>query len=68
LLAHDALIVATQEHIPDVEREYGKCFRTIEALDGVDIHRGGSAVLNLRVYYATDYLGSYPLPLATRVP
>jgi len=64
----DALIVGTQEHIPDVEREYGKYFRTIEALDGVDIHRGGRAVLNLRVYYATDYLGSYPLPLAARMP
>ena len=59
----DALIIGTQENIPDVQREYGKYFRSIETLDGVDIHRGGMVVLHLQVYYATDYLGSYPLPL-----
>jgi hypothetical protein len=64
----DALIVGTQEHIPDVQREYGRYFRTIEALDEVDVRRAGTVVLVLRVYYATDYLGSYPLPMATRVP
>jgi hypothetical protein len=66
----DALIVGTPEHIRDVGRDYGSYFRNIQALDDVDIHRGGRAVLNLRVYYASDYLGSYPLPLpsAKRVP
>jgi hypothetical protein len=64
----DALIVGTQEHIPNVEREYGKYFRNIQPVDDVAIHRAGRAVLNLRVYYATDYLGSYPLPLPKRGP
>jgi hypothetical protein len=59
----DALIIGTQEHIPDVRREYGVHFRRIDALDDVDIHRAGRAVLKLRVYYAQDYLGSYPLPI-----
>jgi hypothetical protein len=58
----NALIIGTQEHLPNVEREYGKYFRTIEALDAVDIYRGGVVVLHLLVYYARDYLGSYPLP------
>jgi hypothetical protein len=58
----DALIIGTQEHLPNVEREYGRYFRTIEALDAVDIYRGGMVVLHLQVYYASDYLGSYPLP------
>jgi Dolichyl-phosphate-mannose-protein mannosyltransferase len=62
----DALIIGTQEHIPDVHRQYGKHFRRIDAIDEVDIHRAGRTVLKLRVYYATDYLGTYPLPLAWR--
>jgi len=62
----DALIIGTQEHIPDVQRNYGRHFRRIDALDDVDIHRAGRAALKLRVYYAQDYLGSYPLPSAMR--
>jgi hypothetical protein len=62
----DALIIGTQEHIPNVQREYGEYFRRIDALEEVDVHRAGRAVLKLRVYYATDYLGSYPLSLAWR--
>src|SRR5262245_47461038 len=62
----DALIIGTQEHIPDVQRQYGKHFRRIDTLDEVDIHRAGRAVLKLRVYYATHYLGSYPLRFARR--
>ena len=49
----DALIIGTQEHIPDVHRQYGKHFRRIDAIDEVDIHRAGRTVLKLRVYYAT---------------
>ena len=64
--AWDALIIGTQEHIPDVQHEYGEYFRRIDTLDEVDIHRAGRAVLKLRVYYATDYLGSYPLRLGWR--
>jgi hypothetical protein len=62
----DALIIGTQEHIPDVQLEYGKYFRRIDALDDVDIHRAGRTVLKLQVYYATDYLSTYPSPLAWR--
>ena len=62
----DALIIGTQEHIPDVQRNYGRHFRRIDALDDVDIHRAGRVALKLRVYYAQDYLGSYPLPSAMR--
>jgi len=64
----DALIIGTQQYIPDVQRMYGQYFRRIDTLDEVDIHRAGRAVVTLRVYYASDYLGSYPLPLATRAP
>jgi uncharacterized membrane protein len=60
----DALIVGTREHIPDVQQEYGRYFRKIEALDNVGIRRGGKVVLVLQVYCARDYLGSYPMPLA----
>jgi hypothetical protein len=59
----DALIIGTQEHIPDVQREYGPYFRKVDALGEVDIHRAGRSMLKLQVYYAKDYLGSYPLPL-----
>jgi hypothetical protein len=59
----DALIIGTQEHIPDVQREYGRHFRKIDALGEVDIHRAGRSMLKLQVYYAKDYLGLYPLPL-----
>jgi hypothetical protein len=62
----DALIIGTQEHIPDVQLEYGTYFRRIDALDDVDIHRAGRTVLKLQVYYATDYLSTYPSPLAWR--
>jgi hypothetical protein len=62
----DALIIGTQDQIPDVQREYGPHFRKIDALDEVDIHRAGRSMLKLKVYYAKDYLGSYPLPLARR--
>jgi Dolichyl-phosphate-mannose-protein mannosyltransferase len=62
----DALIIGTQDQIPDVQREYGPHFRKIDALDEVDIHRAGRSMLILKVYYAKDYLGSYPLPLARR--
>ena len=58
----DALIVGTPEHIHDVQQQYGKYFRTIEPLDEVAIHRGGRTALILHVYYAKDYLGTYPLP------
>jgi Dolichyl-phosphate-mannose-protein mannosyltransferase len=64
----DALIIGTPEHLRDVERNYGRHFREIRALDDVEIRRGGSGVLDLRVYYATDYLGSYPLRPAGRAP
>ena len=49
-----------------MQHEYGEYFRRIDTLGEVDIHRAGRAVLKLRVYYATDYLGSYPLRLAWR--
>ena len=58
----NALIIGTRQHIPDVQRQYGRYFGTIEPLDEVAIHRGGRIVLTLQVYYATNYLGSYPLP------
>jgi hypothetical protein len=58
----DALIIGTQEHIPDVQQQYGKYFGTIEPLDDVAIRRGGRTALILHVYYAKNYLGSYPLP------
>jgi hypothetical protein len=61
----DALIIGTQENIPDAQRMYGKYFRRIDTLDEVDIHRAGRAVLKLRVYYAADYLGSFPLRIAS---
>jgi Dolichyl-phosphate-mannose-protein mannosyltransferase len=61
----DALIIGMQERLPDVQRYYGLHFRRIDALDQVDIHRAGRAVLKLRVYYATDYLGSFPLRIAS---
>ncbi len=59
----DALIIGTQQHIPDVQQQYGKYFKTIEPLDEVAIHRGGRTALTVRVYYAKDYLGTYPMPL-----
>src|SRR5262245_2709793 len=62
----DALIIGTQEQLPDVQREYGPHFRVIDKLEEVDIHRAGRAVRKLPVYYATDYLGSYPLLSARR--
>ena len=46
----DALIVGTQEHIPDVRREYGKYFRSIEPLEDVSIRRGRMPVLTVHVY------------------
>jgi len=64
----DALIIGSPEHVRDANREYGRYFRSIRALDDVEIRRGGSTVPSLRVFYATDYLGSYPLPLARRGP
>jgi len=58
----DALIIGTPENIPDAQQRYGTYFRTIEHLDEVPIHRAGRTVLILHVYYAKDYLGTYPPP------
>jgi hypothetical protein len=58
----DALIIGTQQYIPDVQQQYGQYFRTIQSLDEVAIHRGGRVALILHVYYAKDYRGTYPLP------
>jgi hypothetical protein len=60
----DALIIGTDFYIPDVRRTYGTYFHDIERLNDVPIHRGGQVVVTLRVYYAKQYLGSYPLPFA----
>jgi hypothetical protein len=60
----DALIIGTDFYIPDVRRTYGAYFHDIERLNDVPIHRGGQVVVTLRVYYAKQYLGSYPLPFA----
>jgi hypothetical protein len=60
----DALIIGTRQHIPDVQQQYGKYFRTIEPLDEVTVHHGGGTALILHVYYAKDYLGTYPSPFA----
>ena len=64
-LSWDALIIGTDVYIPNVLQDYGRYFRQIEPLDNVEIYRGGRVVLTLRVYYAKQYLGSYPLPFAT---
>jgi hypothetical protein len=60
----DALIIGTDSYIPDVQRTYGGYFHSIERLVDVPIHRGGQVVVTLRVYYAKQYSGSYPLPVA----
>jgi hypothetical protein len=62
-LAWDALIIGTDLRIPNVLHDFGDYFRSIEPLDNIEIHRGGHAVLTLRIYHAKHYLGSYPLPL-----
>jgi len=64
----DALIIGTDYYILDVLEEYGRYFHDIERLKDVEIHRGGLVVLTLRVYYAKQYLGAYPLPYAIDVP
>jgi hypothetical protein len=60
----DALIIGTDFYLPDVQRTYGAYFHDIERLNDVPIHRGGQVAVTLRVYYAKQYLGSYPLPFA----
>jgi hypothetical protein len=60
----DALIIGTDSYIPDVQRMFGTYFHNIEHLVDVPIHRGGQVVVTLRVYYAKQYSGSYPLPVA----
>jgi len=61
----DALIIGTDFQVPRVETAYGRYFQSIEREDDIVIHRGGKAVLNLHVYFAEHYLGSYPLPFST---
>ncbi|HXX08024.1 MAG TPA: glycosyltransferase family 39 protein [Pseudolabrys sp.] len=61
----DALIIGTEFYIPDVQHTYGDYFQDIERLNDVLIHRGGQVVVTLRVYYAKQYSGSYPLPVPT---
>jgi 4-amino-4-deoxy-L-arabinose transferase-like glycosyltransferase len=60
----DALIIGTDRYVPDVQNAYGAYFHDIKRLDDIEIHRGGSGVLTLRVYYAKQYRGSYPTPFA----
>ena len=59
----DALIIGTQEHIPDVQAAYGRHFEEIQSLGDIDIVRGGRPALRLKLSYARNYLGSYVLPL-----
>jgi hypothetical protein len=59
----DAVIVGTDARISDALQDYNHYFRSIAPLDNIEIHRGGRVVLTLRIYYAKNYLGSYPLPL-----
>ena len=63
-LGWDALIIGTDYYIKDVLEPYRSYFHDVEHLNDVEIHRGGVVVLTLRVYYAKQYLGSYPLPFA----
>ncbi len=67
-LGWDALIIGTDFYIPDVRKAYGSYFQDIEQLPDIEIRRGNSSVLTLRVYYAKQYLGSYPLPFANKAP
>lgn len=62
-LGWDALLVGTDDSMPDIEKMYGVYFRKIEPLQSVDIRRGDQTVLTVRIYYATDYRRLYPLPL-----
>jgi 4-amino-4-deoxy-L-arabinose transferase-like glycosyltransferase len=60
----DALIIGTDYYINDFLEPNRGYFHDIEHLNDVEIHRGGVVVLTLRVYYAKQYRGSYPLPFA----
>ncbi len=59
----DALIVVPPGYVPDVEGTYGPYFTTLQALDPVEVTRGGQPEIELRLYYATGYSGDYPVPL-----
>jgi hypothetical protein len=63
-LGWDALVIGTDYYILDVLENYRHYFHDIKRLKDIEIHRGGSVALTLRVYYAKQYLGSYPMPFA----
>jgi hypothetical protein len=63
-LGWDALVIGTDYYILDALENYQHYFHDIKRLKDIEIHRGGSVVLTLRVYYAKQYLGSYPMPFA----
>jgi hypothetical protein len=68
LVGWDALIVGTDNYIPDVQRQYGAYFDHIELIDSVVILLGGRPDLTVRVWLAHNYHGGYPLPVGPGGP
>jgi len=62
----DALIIGTDHYVGNAPKLYGPYFDKIELLERVDIHRGGSVVATVPIYYATNYKQLYPMPLPPR--
>jgi hypothetical protein len=64
----DALIIATDNFLPDVHAAYDRYFDSIAPVDNVPILLGGRPDITVRVYLAHRYRGGYPLPIGPGGP
>jgi len=62
----DALFIARKDIIDKSVEQYRPYFTSIQPLGSVWLHRQGIPALELSVYLATAYSGTYPLPYGYR--